>query len=165
MPSFLDYFYKSFWDFWIIICTPFVCSHLCPPNLIFLSLGQCISYKKSERIEVFYGRFCTGGFSPSQEQQLSSEWVLGGDGVRLSPFLWLLLMPTVYLTAPLVPESEMIGLCRTIWANSPTIWWMANVAGPKGHTLKVMTPWFSYWNFYFFLKFWLFRTLSGQCFD
>lgn len=63
--------------------TPFVCSHLCPLNLIFLSLGQYIRSKNSKGITVFFGRFCTDGFYPFRSNNCLRA--LGGDGVRFSP--------------------------------------------------------------------------------
>lgn len=43
-------------------------------------------------------------------------------------------MPTVFLTTPLVPKTEMTVLYKTTWVNGPTF--NANMAGLKAHTQK-----------------------------
>ena len=65
--------------------------------------------------------------------------MLRDDGIRLSPVFFFFLISinvTVFLTVPLVPESEMIGVCRAFGANSPLL--VANVAGLNGHALRVI---------------------------
>ena len=141
MPSFLDYLYQWFWGFWIVSYVPLVCFHLFPPNLVFLLLGQCIRHKTQTELKCSFKewKILHWNFPASGARvYLQSECLeMMGSGFLLFFFFFLTsINVTVFLTVPLVPESEMIGVCRAFGANSPLL--VANVAGLNGHALKVI---------------------------